>query len=290
MNGPPCASDGSFRASPYHEILTYVRTRFLLLLLLRSTGASRGIGRGIALELARHGYDIIGTATRLTPQDTEKGLFEVKARVEECGVRFVPLAGDIGETADRNRLVEEAFAAFGYIDLLVNNAGVGLLQRLDILETTEESFDRLIRINLKGPFFLTQAIANRMIAQVKEGTDYVPSIVFITSISSNTASPNRAEYCVSKAGLSMTAQNFAVRLAEFGINVYDVRPGIIATDMTAPVTEKYDRLIAEGLLLQKRWGTPEDVGKAVAGLAKGYFQYSTGAVIEVGGGFSVLRL
>jgi len=254
------------------------------------TGASRGIGRGIAIELARNGYDVIGTATTLTPQDTEKGLFEVKQRVESHGAAFVPLAGDIGDAAARNRLLEQALEAFGRIDLLVNNAGVGLLKRLDILETTEESFERLIRINLKGPFFLTQSVANHMIRQVKEGTEYLPSIIFITSISSNTASPNRAEYCVSKAGLSMTAQNFAVRLAEFGINVYDIRPGIIATDMTAPVTEKYDKLIAEGILLQKRWGTPEDVGKAVVGLAKGHFQYSTGAVIEVGGGFGVMRL
>ncbi|HQH53084.1 MAG TPA: 3-ketoacyl-ACP reductase [Candidatus Hydrogenedentes bacterium] len=254
------------------------------------TGASRGIGRGIAIELARNGYDLIGTATKLTPEDTEKGLFEVKERVESHGAAFVPLAGDIGDTAARKRLLEQALEAFGRIDLLVNNAGVGLLKRLDILETTEESFERLIRINLKGPFFLTQSVANHMIRQVKEGTEYLPSIIFITSISSNTASPNRAEYCVSKAGLSMTAQNFAVRLAEFGINVYDIRPGIIATDMTAPVTEKYDKLIAEGILLQRRWGTPEDVGKAVAGLAKGHFQYSTGAVIEVGGGFGVMRL
>jgi NAD(P)-dependent dehydrogenase (short-subunit alcohol dehydrogenase family) len=254
------------------------------------TGASRGIGRGIAIELAKNGFDLIGTATRLTPEDAEKGLFEVKARAEELGARFVPLAGDIGEMDDRNRLVDEAFAAFGRIDLLVNNAGVGLLKRLDILETTEESFDRLVRINLKGPFFLTQMIANRMIDRVTAGDGDPPSIIFITSISSNTASPNRAEYCISKAGLSMAAQTFAVRLAEFGINVYDIRPGIIATDMTAPVSEKYDKLISEGLLLQKRWGTPEDVGKAVASIAGGHFPYSTGAVIEVGGGFSVLRL
>ena len=201
----------------------------------------------------------------------------------------MPYSCHVGRWDDLATMVEAVYAHFGKIDVLVNNAGLSpLYPSLD--QVTEDLFDKVIAINLKGPFFLTQAIANRMIAQVKEGTDYVPSIVFITSISSNTASPNRAEYCVSKAGLSMTAQNFAVRLAEFGINVYDVRPGIIATDMTAPVTEKYDRLIAEGLLLQKRWGTPEDVGKAVAGLAKGYFQYSTGAVIEVGGGFSVLRL
>jgi NAD(P)-dependent dehydrogenase (short-subunit alcohol dehydrogenase family) len=214
----------------------------------------------------------------------------VKDRVESHAVSFVPLAGDISTTEDRTRLFQEAVAAFGRLDVLVNNAGVAPLQRLDILETTEESFERLMRINLQGPFFLTQAVANQMIRQVKQGTEYAPSIIFITSISSNTASPSRAEYCVSKSGLSMTAQNFAVRLAEFGINVYDVRPGIIATDMTAAVTEKYDKLIEEGLLLQKRWGTPEDVGKAVVALAEGYFEYATGAAIEVGGGFGVMRL
>lgn len=254
------------------------------------TGASRGIGRGIAIELAKSGYDIIGVATKLTPKDSEKGLFEVKDRVESHAVSFVPLGGDISDAGDRKRLVQEALQAFGRIDLLVNNAGVAPLERLDILETTEESFERLMRINLEGPFFLTQAVANRMVRQVKQGTEYAPSIIFITSISSNVASPNRAEYCVSKAGLSMTAQNFAVRLAEFGINVYDIRPGIIATDITAAVTEKYDKLIAEGILLQKRWGTPEDVGKAVVALAEGYFEYSTGSVIEVGGGFGVMRL
>ena len=254
------------------------------------TGASRGIGRGIAIELAKQGYDIIGTATKLTADDREKGLFEVKDRVESYAVNFVPVAGDIADAEARKRLLREAFSAFGRIDVLVNNAGVGLLKRLDILETTEESYDRVMNINLKGPFFLTQAVANQMIRQVKQGTEYAPSIIFITSISSHTASPNRAEYCVSKAGLSMTAQNFAVRLAEFGINVYDIRPGIISTDMTAAVTEKYDKLIEEGLLLQKRWGTPEDVGKAVAALAEGYFEYATGAVIELGGGFGVLRL
>lgn len=254
------------------------------------TGASRGIGRGIAIELARHGYDIVASATRLTPEDTEKGLFEVKARVEELGVRYLPVAGNIADRGDHARMIDEALAVFGRIDILVNNAGVAPLKRLDILETTDESYDRVLGINLRGPFFFTQAVANQMVRQVQSGVEYAPRIVFITSISSHTASPNRAEYCVSKAGLSMAAQNFAVRLAEFGINVYDVRPGIIATDMTSAVTGKYDKLIAEGLLLQKRWGSPEDIGRAVVGLAEGYLDYATGAVIEVGGGFGVLRL
>lgn len=254
------------------------------------TGASRGIGRGIALELARHGYNIAGVATKADPENREHGLYEVADRVTELGARFLPITGNVASRGDHARWIDEALREFDTIDVLVNNAGVAPLERLDILDTTEESFDRLIDINLRGPFFLTQDVAVRMIEQIEEGCEVKPCIVFITSISSDTASPSRAEYCISKAGLSMAAQNFAVRLAEYGINVYDVRPGITATDMTSAVQAKYDKLIAEGLLLQPRWGTPEDVGKAVAALAEGYFPYSTGAVIEVGGGFGVKRL
>ncbi|MBI5092245.1 MAG: 3-ketoacyl-ACP reductase [Candidatus Hydrogenedentes bacterium] len=255
------------------------------------TGASRGIGRGIALSLAEHGYDIVATATKADPSNTETGLYEVKARVEALGQRFLPIVSDVANCAGHARLIEAAVDTLGGIDLFVSNAGVAPLQRLDILETTEESFDRLIQINLRGPFFLAQSIANQMVKQLQAGrTAYPPKLVFVTSISANTASPNRAEYCVSKAGLSMTAQNFAVRLAEHGINVYEIRPGIISTDMTAGVQAKYDKLIADGILLQQRWGTQEDVGKAVVALAEGYFDYATGAVIEVGGGFGVSRL
>lgn len=249
------------------------------------TGASRGIGRGIALELAARGYDIAAMATRL-----EGPLRETAARIEALGARCLPVVGDLADLACHAGLLDETLAAFGRIDLLVNNAGVAPATRLDILETTDESYDRVMGINLRGPFFFTQRVARQMVEQAKAGTAIRPSIVFITSISADTASPNRAEYCVSKAGLSMAAQNFAVRLAEFGINVYEIRPGIIATDMTAGVREKYDRLIAGGLLLQPRWGTPEDIGKAVAALAEGAFGYATGAVIELGGGFGVKRL
>ncbi|HNT89604.1 MAG TPA: 3-ketoacyl-ACP reductase [Candidatus Hydrogenedentes bacterium] len=254
------------------------------------TGASRGIGRGVAIELARHGYNVVGAATKADPGNLVEGLYEVKDRVEELGAQFLPVAGDIANREDHARMVDEALAAFSAIDVLVNNAGVAPLERLDLLDTTEESFDRLMHINLRGPFFFTQDVAVQMIEQVQEGRAIVPCIIFITSISADTASPNRAEYCISKAGLSMAAQNFAVRLAQHGINVYELRPGIIETDMTAPVRAKYDALIAEGLLLQPRWGTPEDVGRAVVGLAEGYFAYATGAVIEVGGGFGVKRL
>lgn len=254
------------------------------------TGASRGIGRGIALELAQHGYDIAGAATRVDPTNTTSGLLEVKVKAEAHGVRFLPVAGDIASREDHQRMVDEILTEFGGIDILINNAGVAPQQRLDILETTEQSFERLMRINLQGPFFLTQLVANQMIAQVEKGAAYQPRIIFITSISSHTASPNRAEYCISKAGLSMAAQNFAVRLADYGINVYDLRPGIIATDMTSGVQEKYDKLIGEGLLLQKRWGTPGDIGRTCVAVAEGYLDYATGATIELGGGFSVPRL
>lgn len=254
------------------------------------TGASRGIGRGIALTLARHGYDIAACATSADPDNLTKGLYEVKPLIEAHGVRFLPVTGDIASGDDHARMIAEVLGAFGRIDVLVNNAGVAPLQRLDILETTPESFDRLMNINVRGPFFLSQAVAKQMMSQPRETGQPAPAIIFITSISSHTASPNRAEYCISKAALSMAAQNFAVRLAAEDIRVYDIRPGIIGTDMTAGVQEKYDKLIDEGMLLQKRWGTPEDIGKAVAALAEGYFDYATGAVIEVGGGFGIHRL
>lgn len=254
------------------------------------TGASRGIGRGIALQLAKRRYDIVAAATKADPTETRTGVYEVKARVEEFGQRCLPVAGDISDLDSHRNMIQRALDHFGAIDLLVNNAGVAPLRRLDILETTPESYDRLIGINARGPFFFTQAVANVMIDQVKARRARPPAIIFITSISADTASPNRAEYCVSKAALSMTAQNFAVRLAEYGINVYEVRPGIIATDMTAGVQTKYDDLIRNGLLLQPRWGTPDDVGRAVVALAQGFFSYATGAVIEVGGGFGIHRL
>ncbi len=257
------------------------------------TGASRGIGRGIALELARQGHHIAGAATRADPTDTRRGLYEVKARVEAMGRDFLPVTGNIARIAEHAPMIEAVMKRFGRIDVLVNNAGVAPPERKDILECSEESYDRVMNINLRGPFFLTQAVAKRMIRQIEStGTDAGPPpvIVFVTSISSDTASPNRAEYCVSKAGLGMTAQNFAVRLAEYGIGVYDIRPGIIMTDMTEGVKNRYDRLIEDGLLLEKRWGTPEDIGRAVTAVATGALPYSTGAVIEIGGGFGVKRL
>ena len=254
------------------------------------TGASRGIGRGIALVLARHGYDIAGLATNPDPSDVKHGLYAVKQEVEAMGVDFLPLKGDVSRLDDHPRLLEETLARFGKVDILVNNAGVAPLKRLGMLECEAESYDRLMNINLRGPFFLTQRVARQMTRQVEAGADYTPRIVFVSSISSRVVSVNRAEYCVSKAGLSMAAQCFAAALAPYGILVYDLQPGLTATDMTGAVRDKYDQLIADGLLLTSRWGQPEDVGKAVAALAEGYFEYSTGAVIEIGGGISMPRL
>ena len=254
------------------------------------TGASRGIGRGVAIELAKNGYDTAGNSRLFDPGDTESGIFEVKRRIEELGADFLPLQGDVSSLEDHQRMLDLILEKFGRIDLLVNNAGVAPEKRLDVLETTTASFDRVLSINLRGPFFLTQKVAQQMIAQLGQQSEIKPSIVFITSISAYMSSPSRAEYCLSKAGLSMAAAIFADRLSAYGINVYEVRPGIIKTDMTAAVQEKYDKLIGEGLIPQQRWGLPEDVGRAVAALASGNFQYSTGMVIEVSGGMNLRRL
>jgi NAD(P)-dependent dehydrogenase (short-subunit alcohol dehydrogenase family) len=254
------------------------------------TGAGRGIGRGISLELANGGFDIAGIDIAFEPENKKSGLFEVREQVVKLGADFVPIQGDVADLTVHDRVLQEAKAHFGRIDLLVNNAGVAPLVRMDLLETTPESFDRVFGVNARGVFFFTQKAAKLMIQQAKESPGPKPAIVFITSISAVFSSPTRAEYCMSKAALSQAASLFADRLAEYGINVYEIRPGIIETDMTAPVREKYDKLIAEGLVPQKRWGYPEDVGKAVAALAKGFFPFSTGLVLEVSGGMNIRRL
>lgn len=254
------------------------------------TGASRGIGRGVAIELASHGYDIAGGSRVFDAQNTESGIFELKQRVEESGAACLPVQGDVSILQDHERMIKTAIDHFGRIDLLVNNAGVAPEQRLDVLETTPESFDRVLSINSRGPFFLTQRVARQMAAQVQSAPGIKPKIVFITSVSAYMSSPSRAEYCLSKAALSMAAAIFADRLSEYGINVYEVRPGIIKTEMTEAVRDKYDRLIEDGLIPQGRWGLPEDVGKAVVALVSSGFEYSTGAVIEVSGGMNIRRL
>lgn len=258
------------------------------------TGASRGIGRGIALELARIGYDLVvnyagnAAAARQTAADCLAAgqAAGQSVRVEVC-------QADIAKGADRRKLIEFAKAVLGRLDLLVNNAGVAPETRTDILEASEESFDRLIAINLKGPYFLTQLAAKLMIAQGKADlppASYRPKIITISSVSAYAASVNRGDYCLSKAGLSMLTSLYAARLAGHGILVYELRPGVIATDMTGPVKEKYDKLIEGGLTPMQRWGTPEDVGKAVAAIAQNLLPFSTGEVINVDGGFHLRRL
>lgn len=249
------------------------------------TGASRGIGRGIALALAQKGWAVAinyrgqADAAQITAQD-----------VVAAGGRSLVVQADIGQAADRERLVAAAMDEFGRLDLLVNNAGMAPLRRMDLLETTEASYDQVMTVNLKGPFFLTQRVANLMIQLIQAGTVMRPMIVNIGSMSAYTSSPNRGEYCLSKAGIAMMTALFADRLAEYGIHVYEVRPGIIATDMTSVVKERYDRLIDDGLTPIRRWGEPADVGRAVVALAEGYFPFSTGEVINVDGGFHLRRL
>jgi NAD(P)-dependent dehydrogenase (short-subunit alcohol dehydrogenase family) len=252
------------------------------------TGASRGIGRGIALELARTGrHDLVINFTANMAAAAEcKELCE-----EACGGkrRVETVQADISSPADRGRLIDFVSREFGRLDLLVNNAGVAPEVRADLLEAGEESFDRLIAINLKGPYFLTQKAAKLMTASSPlEGM--ARAVVNVTSISAYTVSTNRGDYCVAKAGMAMMTKLYAVRLAEYGIGVFEIQPGVVATDMTQGVKEKYDRLFAEGIAPMSRWGEPSDVGKAVVAVATGLFPYSTGQVFDVDGGFHIHRI
>jgi 3-oxoacyl-[acyl-carrier protein] reductase len=247
------------------------------------TGASRGIGRSVALELASLGYDLVINRA----QDQQP---EVLEEAGALGARHEFVPGSIAETAVRDSIVELAKAKFGRCDLLVNNAGAAPLKRMDILEATEESFDRVLSINLKGPYFLTQLVANWMIEQRKEDPQRPLRIVNIGSISAYTSSPSRGEYCISKAGIAMMTKLYAHRLAEHDIGVFEISPGIIETDMTRAVKEKYDQMIAEGLTPIRRWGKPGDVAKAVGAIAEGRLDFSTGSVINVDGGFHLRRL
>ncbi len=249
------------------------------------TGAARGIGRGIALALAARGWAVV-----INYRGNAAAAEETAQAVAAAGGRPLPVQADIGQTADRERLLAETLAAFGRLDLLVNNAGMAPRQRMDILEATEASYDEVMAVNLKGPFFLTQAAAKIMIAQVQAGATYPPKIINIGSLSAYTSSTSRAEYCLSKAGIAMMTALFADRLASMGINVYEIRPGIIETDMTSVVKSKYDALIADGLTPIRRWGQPADVAAAVVAIAEGYLPFSTGEVINVDGGFHLRRL
>lgn len=260
------------------------------------TGGSRGIGRGIAIELAKAGCDVVVNYAGNEAAAREAATACVAA-AREAGaeVRAEICRADVGAAADREALLDFTRKAYGRLDLLVNNAGITSIGRADILEALEENFDRLMAINLKGPFFLSQQAALWMKEQ-REGGDeafrgsYRPKIVTITSISGYAVSTNRADYCLAKAALGMMTRLYAVRLAELGIQVFEICPGVIASDMTAPVKEKYDRLFAEGLTPIRRWGTPEDVGRAVVAVAGDSFPYSTGETINIDGGFHIRTL
>jgi 3-oxoacyl-[acyl-carrier protein] reductase len=249
------------------------------------TGGTRGIGFGIALELAKNNFDLAINGTR--PADQVE---DALSALRHYGIDVMYCQGDIASSGDRIEILRQVKEHYGRLHVLVNNAGVAPKERRDILEATEESFDHVMGVNLKGSYFLTQKIANWMIEQKKTNPEFKGCIINISSVSATEVSVNRGEYCISKAGIGMATQLFAVRLGEFDIPVFEVRPGIIQTDMTAGVKEKYDKLIAEGLLVQKRWGEPQDVGKIVASLAKGDFLYSTGQVIMVDGGLTIPRL
>lgn len=249
------------------------------------TGGTRGIGLGIARSLALKGFNLALNGMRPVEQ-----IQDVMAELQQSGVEVIYCRGNVALAADRKQMWEQIMDRYGTLNLLVNNAGMGPKIRLDILQTTEESYHEVMDVNLTGPYFLTQQAANHMVAEKKKDPDFKAAIINISSISATLASVNRGEYCISKAGMSMMTQLFAVRLGEYHIPVFEVRPGVIKTDMTAGVKDKYDRLIDGGLTLQKRWGLPEDVGRAVGSLATGDLAYSTGQVIMVDGGLTIGRL
>jgi NAD(P)-dependent dehydrogenase (short-subunit alcohol dehydrogenase family) len=267
------------------------------------TGSSRGIGRGIAFSLAAAGFSVAinYAGNEKAARETETECRRIAADRAEGAARganeqrFAIFQADIGSRDDRHRMVSQVLSTFGRIDALVNNAGIAPTVRADIVDASEESFARLMEVNLQGPYFLSQAVVRYWLGL--DGQEKPEpalrggfKLVFISSISAATASVSRGEYCVSKAGIAMASQLWAARLADSGVQVYEVRPGIMATDMTAGVKEKYDALIAEGLVPQRRWGTPEDVGTAVEALVRGDFPFSTGEVIYTDGGFHISRL
>ena len=249
------------------------------------TGGSRGIGRGIAEALADSGFNLAINGVR-----DESQLGDVLNELRKRGTEVHYCRGDVSSAADRQAIIDFVRATFGRLDVLVNNAGVAPNVRTDILDATEESFDRVMNINLKGPYFLTQLAARWMADQHRDDPSFRGAIVNVTSVSASEASINRGEYCISKAGLAMATQLWAHRLAEFNTAVYEVRPGVIHTDMSAAVSEKYDRLIANGLTVENRWGEPDDVGRAVAVLARGDLTYATGNIFNIDGGLTIRRL
>jgi len=249
------------------------------------TGGTRGIGLGIAQALAAKGFSLAVNGMRPAEE-----VAEVLTDLRSFGVDVIYCRGNIAEKKQRDEILQQVIRHYGCLNILVNNAGIAPKVRADLLETSEESFEELLRINLQGPYFLSQQAAKLMIESKKKDPEFNACIITVSSISSRYASINRGEYCITKAGLSMMTKLFAVRLAEYDIPVYEIQPGIIATDMTAKVKERYDQLFANGLALQQRWGQPEDIGKAAAALAIGDIPYATGQVLIVDGGLSVERL
>ncbi len=249
------------------------------------TGGSRGIGFGIAVELAKARFNLVINGVR--QQDRIQPILD---GLKLFGVKVVYAQGDISKEEDRKNIFQTVISEFGQLNVLVNNAGIAPRERKDILEATEDIFDEVITTNLKGPYFLTQLFANQMVEQKKLYPEISCCIINVSSVSATVASVNRGEYCISKAGIAMATKLWAARLGEFNIPVYEIQPGVIKTDMTAGVTEKYDKLFAQGISLQKRWGTPEDVGKVAAAMATGMLPYSTGQVVVVDGGMTVQRL
>ena len=249
------------------------------------TGGTRGIGLGIAKELAKAGFNLALNGVR-----NRESVQEVLDELKEFGVEVIYVQGDVSQKKDRENIFKNIVTEFNRLNILVNNAGIAPKERKDILEATEESFESVLDINLKGSYFLTQLFANHMVEKKKENASFECCIINVSSVSAVVASVNRGEYCISKAGIAMATKLWAARLGEFGIPVYEIQPGIIKTDMTSGVTDKYDRMFEAGLSIQKRWGLPEDVGKVAASMALGMMPYSTGQVIMVDGGMTVQRL
>ncbi len=249
------------------------------------TGGTRGIGLGIALQLADSGFSLAVNGVR-AEADVESSLEALRSR----GCDVIYCCGDVGQRDDRQEIIDNIRNHFGRLNVLVNNAGITSPGRKDILEADEDSFDRVFGINLKGPFFLTQLAANWMIRQKESDPKFSACVINVSSVSAQIVSTNRGDYCLTKTAIGMATRLWAVRLAEFDIPAYEVQPGIIQSDMTAGVTEKYDKLISEGLTLERRWGTPEDVGRAVAMLARGDLPYATGQVLNIDGGMMIRQM
>ena len=249
------------------------------------TGGSRGIGLGIAKELAKAGYNLAINGVR-----HQEAVQPILNELKNLGVEVIYAREDISKKEDRQQIFKTVISEFGELNVLVNNAGVAPKEREDILNASEESFEYVLDINLKGPYFLTQLFANHMVEKKKKNPGFACSIINVSSVSATVASVNRGEYCISKAGIAMATKLWAARLGEFNIPVYEIQPGIIKTDMTSGVTQKYDTLFEQGLTIQKRWGLPEDVGKVAAAMATEMLPYSTGQVVLVDGGLTIQRL